>query len=247
MQALQKYGPLAAIAIALIAAWAGGLFEYFSLSTLIMHREALAARVEDNFVFAIAVYCLVYVVLVAISFPGASLLTLVSGFLFGGLVAGTATVVSATMGAVIIFLIARSSFGDFLEKRASGFVGKLVGGFQKDAFSYLLSLRLTPVFPFWVINIVPAMLNMKVGPYALATFLGIIPGTFAYSFVGAGLGSVIQAQERAQPGCSAAGTCAIDVKALVTPQIIIAMVALGLVALAPVVIKRLGFKFGRAT
>ncbi len=246
-QALRKYGPLAAIVVALGAAWFGGLFDYFSLSKLIMHRESLAAQVAANFPLAILVYCLIYIVLVAVSFPGASLLTLISGFLFGGFVGGSATVVSATIGAVIIFLVARSSFGDFLERRAGGFVAKLIDGFREDSFNYLLSLRLTPVFPFWVVNIVPAMLNMKVGPYALATFLGIIPGTFAYSFVGAGLGSIIEAQELAHPGCGAAGTCAIDVKALVTPQIVFAMVALGLVALAPVILKRLGFKFGRTS
>jgi uncharacterized membrane protein YdjX (TVP38/TMEM64 family) len=159
--------------------------------------------------------------------------------MFGGVVGGLATVLAATAGAVVIFLIAKSSIGDFLETRASGFVARLAEGFRRDSFNYLLSLRLTPLFPFWVVNIVPAMLNMRLGPYALATFIGIIPGTFAYAFVGAGLGSVISAQEAANPGCSAMGTCSIDPRSLVTPQLLIAMAALGVVALIPVVVRRL--------
>lgn len=242
--ALRRFGPLLGVAAAILAAWVAGIFDYFSLSALIMHRVALAGQVSDNLVLALSVYCVLYAALVAISFPGASLLTVVAGFLFGAVIAGIATTFAATAGAVAIFLIARSSFGDFLERRASGFVGKLVEGFKQDSFSYLLSLRLTPVFPFWVINIVPAMLNMKTGPYALATFLGIIPGTFAYAYVGAGLGSVIAAQEQANPGCAPAGTCVIDLESLVTPQLLLGMLALGLIALTPVLLKRFGFKFG---
>ncbi len=239
VSSLRKWAPVGVIAGILALAWAMGWFEYLSLSSLIMHRETLGAFVAQNFLLGIAAYIVLYAALVAISFPGASLLTIAAGFLFGGLVGGLATVVGATVGAVIIFEIARTSFGEAMQKRTGKFVEKMRAGFQEDSFLYLLTLRLTPVFPFWVINIVPALLNMKVMPYALATFLGIIPGTLAYSYIGAGLDSVIMAQELANPGCAAQGTCKIDPSSLITPEVLIAMAGLGLISLLPVVIKKI--------
>lgn len=233
--------PLAIVAV-LAAAWASGLLDKLSLSAVISHREALAAQIAANRPLALAAYVLLYAALVAISFPGASLLTLAGGFLFGGFAGATGTVIGATAGAVLIFLIARSSFGGSLEKRAGNFAARMAEGFRRDAFSYLLSLRLAPVFPFWVINIVPAILNMRLAPFALATFLGIIPGTFAIAYIGAGLGSVIESQERAQPGCAAAGTCHIDPNSLVTPQLVWALAGLAVLALVPVVAKRLALR-----
>ncbi|WP_156892587.1 TVP38/TMEM64 family protein [Salaquimonas pukyongi] len=236
---VRKWLPVGVIAALLGGAWFAGLFDYISLSSIIMHREALGDFVSRNFILGIAGFILLYAGLVAISFPGASLLTIAAGFLFGGLVGGMATVVGATLGAAIIFEVARSSFGDTLEKRTGRFVEKMRKGFQEDSFLYLLTLRLTPVFPFWVINIVPALLKMRLAPYVLATFIGIIPGTLAYSYIGSGLDSVIMAQERANPGCAAQGTCEIDPASLITGDVIIAMVALGIISLLPVVVKKL--------
>jgi uncharacterized membrane protein YdjX (TVP38/TMEM64 family) len=237
--------PAFAILALLAVAYWSGWFEHFSLSSIIRHREWLATLVDGHTASSIAIYLVLYAALVAISFPGASLLTIAAGMLFGGLLGGALTVAAATAGAVIIFLVARSSVGDFLEKRASGFVARLADGFRQDAFSYLLSLRLTPIFPFWVVNIVPAMLNMRLDHYALATFIGIIPGTFAYAFVGAGLSSVIAAQEAANPGCAQAGTCSINPQALVTPQLLLAMAALGIAALIPVAYRHWSGRAGK--
>jgi uncharacterized membrane protein YdjX (TVP38/TMEM64 family) len=234
----RKLVPVALIVLLLAIAWRMGWLDFVSLSSLIRHRMALAAQVAANPVLAYLTYFVVYAVLVAISFPGASLLTITSGLLFGGLAGGCISVVAATAGAVAIFLIARSSLGDFLERRAGAFVSRMIDGFNRDAFHYLLFLRLTPVFPFWVVNIVPALLNMKLGPYVAATAMGIIPATFAYSYVGAGLDSLIAAQERANPGCAQAGNCEIDPSALVTPQILVAMAALAVISILPVIIRK---------
>lgn len=220
------------------AAWLMGWFEHFSLSSLIRNREMLETYVTNHFALALAIYFCIYVVLVAISFPGASLLTLGAGLVFGGNIGGAATVFAATLGACAIFLVARSSLGDFLHDKAGPFVAKMIDGFNRDAFNYLLTVRLTPIFPFWVVNIVPALLNMKLVPFATATFIGIIPGTFAYAYVGAGLGSVIEAQEAANPGCAEAGTCQIDPASLITTEILIAMVALAAISFLPVILRR---------
>jgi len=241
-QSAKKWIAPLAIAALLLAAWLGGWFDYVSLSSLIMHREALGGFVSQNLVIGLLAYIALYAGLVAISFPGASLLTIAAGFLFGGIVGGIATVFAATLGAVIIFQIARSSFGEAMQKRTGRFVEKMRKGFQEDSFLYLLTLRLTPVFPFWVINIVPALLNMRLAPYAIATFVGIIPGTLAYAYIGAGLDSVIMAQEIAHPGCAAAGTCKIDPGSLITTEVIIAMAGLGFISILPVIVKKLRAK-----
>jgi len=237
--AVRRFLPAVVVVALLATAWYFGWLDRLSLSSLIADRARLASQVEQNFVLAVLAYLALYTGLVAISFPGASLLTITAGFLFGGLVAGAATVFSATAGAGIIFLVARSSAGDLLARKAGPFAARMSDGFNRNAFNYLLTLRLMPVFPFWVINIVPALFGMRLRPYLLATFLGIIPGTFAYAYVGAGLDSVIAAQEAANPGCSAAMTCKIDASALLTPQIVTAMFALAAISVLPIVYRRL--------
>lgn len=237
--ALRKWLPLAILAALMILGFSLGLHRELTLSNLIMQRQDLAGFVSQNLALALAAYFLVYAVSVALSFPGASLLTIAGGFLFGWVAGGIATVFGATLGACAVFLVARSSFGEILTERAGPFLSRLAEGFRKDAFHYLLFLRLTPVFPFWLVNIAPAIFRMPLSSYTLATFVGIIPGTFAFTFIGSGLDSVIAAQEAADPGCAAAGSCRVDVAALVTPQLLVAFFALGVASLIPVVLKKL--------
>lgn len=235
---MRRWMPLAGLAAAMAVAWWLGLHEYLTLSSLIRHRIELLTFVDSHLWGAIAVYALVYVAAVALSFPGASLLTIAGGFLFGWFVGGTATVAGATVGATLIYMIARSSLGEALTRRAGPFVSRLSEGFRENAFSYLLFLRLTPIFPFWLVNIAPAMFHVPLWTYAAATFFGIVPGTYAFAVIGSGLDSLIEAQEAASPGCAAAGTCHVDVAALLTPELIAAFFALGFAALIPVGLKK---------
>jgi uncharacterized membrane protein YdjX (TVP38/TMEM64 family) len=235
----RKWLPLAVLAALMALGFAFGLHRQLSLSNLIMQRHDLAAFVDQNLALALLAYTAIYATAVALSFPGASFLTIAGGFLFGWLIGGAVTVVGATLGACAVFLVARSSFGEVLTHRAGPFLARLAEGFRENAFHYLLFLRLTPVFPFWLVNIAPAIFRMPLVSYALATFVGIIPGTFAYAFIGTGLDSVIAAQEAAHPGCAAEGTCQIDVSALVTPQLLAAFFVLGIASLIPVILKRL--------
>ncbi len=236
---VKKWGALGAILALLAVGYLAGLHEYFSLSNLIKHREAMVMFVSDNILIAVLGYVALYVVVVAVSFPGASALTITAGLIFGGVLGGALTVIGATLGAIVIFLIARSSLGDVLEKKAGPFIQKMIAGFQKDQFQYLLTLRLTPIFPFWVVNIVPALLNMKLIPYAIATLIGIIPGTFAFAYIGAGLDSVIAAQEYANPRCADAGTCSIEISALITTDLLIALAGLAALSALPFIIKKI--------
>jgi uncharacterized membrane protein YdjX (TVP38/TMEM64 family) len=189
---LARWAPLAVVAVALALGYAFGLQDYFSRDVLRDYREGLTGFVAANPGLAPLAYLLVYALAVTLSFPGASLLTIAGGFMFGALVGTALTVVAATIGATLIFLIARTSLGDLLAQKAGPRIRRLRDGFQEDGFNYLLFLRLVPLFPFWLVNLAAALFGMRVLPYVAATAIGIVPGTFAYSYFGQGLGSALE-------------------------------------------------------
>jgi uncharacterized membrane protein YdjX (TVP38/TMEM64 family) len=224
----KRLAPVGVIAGGLALGYAFGLQDYFSLQFLSESRDSLTSVVEARPVVSLAGFTVLYALAVAFSFPAASILTIFGGFLFGWLIAGVAVAFGATAGATAIFLVARSSVGVFLRDRLPNRVRNLAEGFEKDAFSYLLILRIAPVFPFFVSNIAPALFNVPIRTYVVATFLGILPGVFAYTWLGQGVGSVLDAAE-------AAGTEP-SVADLVTTEITLAFVALAIVAALPVII-----------
>jgi uncharacterized membrane protein YdjX (TVP38/TMEM64 family) len=253
--------PLAVIALAAVIVFATGSHRYLSLETLVRNRVALAEFVGTQYWATLVAFVAIYIGVVALSIPGALFLTIGGGILFGWIIGGTAVIIGATTGAIIIFLIVKSlgpqllaALWAILMRRATGSFARflsatqrrgeaLAEGFRADAFSYLLFLRLVPIFPFWLVNLVPALAGVRLATFAVATALGIIPATFAFAFVGAGLDSVIVAQEAAYRACMAAGKadCRLDfdLKSALTPELLGAFVALGIVALVPVVVKRL--------
>ncbi len=199
-----------------------GLADLLSLETLARHRASLAAYVSANWVFAALAYLSIYIVAVAFSVPGAVFLTLAGGFLFGA-VAGTAlTVTAATIGATAVFLLARMIFGEDALSRLGSRAQLLAAAIRRNAASYLLVLRLVPLFPFFLVNLVPAFAGVRLPTYVATTFVGILPGTAVFSLAGAGLGDVL-----------AQGT-AFDVRSVLTPEIIGALVGLALLALAAI-------------
>ena len=227
---LKRYLPIALVGGGLATGYALGLDRYLSLSYLAEVREGLRATVSENIVLASLAFVGAYAAAVAVSFPAASVLTVFSGFLFGWVLGGALTAVAATIGATLLFLAASTAFGDTLRQKAGPRVRKLAEGFEKDAFSYLLALRLAPIFPFFVINIAPAIFGVPLRTYVVATFLGILPGTFAYAYLGQGLDSVLA--RAAETGGE------VSLSGLVTPQILIAFFALGAVALIPTIVKK---------
>ena len=242
---LKRYLPLATIVAAAGLIFAMGWHHYLSIESLAANKDTLVSYVADHYLLAILGFAVTYILVVALSLPVASFLTIFGGLLFGAAVCGTVVVFSATIGALIVFLAARSSLGETLKDRAGPWLAKLQDGFNDNAMSYLLFLRLVPVFPFWLVNIAPALLGVRASTFAIGTLLGIIPGTFAFAFVGAGLGSVIDAQAHAHQDCltkhgTDSATCvfSLDSSALLTPELLIAFAALGVVALIPVVLKK---------
>ena len=226
--------PFGIILAGLALSYAFGLQDYLSLSYLGESRTALKAYVAANFLSSAALFMVIYIVAVAFSLPAATILTVFGGFLFGWLAGGLMVVIAATIGGCILFLAARSALGGFLRDKVGGRAAALAEGFKKDAFSYLLVLRLAPIFPFFFVNIAPALFDVTLRTFAAATFLGIIPGTFAYAFLGQGLDSVLDAAQKS-------GTQA-SISDLVTPQITLAFAGLACVAAIPIIIKKLRSK-----
>lgn len=197
---MKSYLPLAIIGIILGVSIYFDLHHLISFEVLKENRNELTTWVQQNFFLACLIFMLIYTVSVAVSLPGATFLTITGGFLFGVVTGSVLVVFSATLGATCIFLAVRTAFAEALAKKADGWIKKMEDGFQKNSFNYLLSIRLIPVFPFWIVNIVPALLGMKLRSYVLATVIGIIPGSVVYVLVGNGLGVVIDQGENPNLG-----------------------------------------------
>lgn len=240
-----RWLPLIVIAALMLLVFAMGWNEHVAFKTIGLNYEALKAFIDANYLVALSIYTLAYVAVIALSVPCGLIMTLTGGLLFGWAVAAPASIVGATGGATIVFLAAKTSLGEALAARATPWLCKLSKGFKANALSYLLFLRLVPAFPFFVVNLVPALLGVPLRTYILGTALGIIPGTYAFAVAGSGFGSVIEAQNAIYRECLAqnAGNAAacpyvVDTSALITNEILIAFVLLGIVALIPVVIKK---------
>lgn len=229
---------LALAALVLLSDWRSVL----SLETLVRNRMAIDAFLAEHRLAGLVIYMLLYIAVVALSVPGAVWLTLTGGFLFGVLIGAAATVVSATIGATIIFMIAQSAIGEALLRRAGPRAGRIAEDIRADAFNYLLFLRLVPVFPFFLVNLAAALVAMPLTTFVAATMIGVIPGTVAFTLAGAGLDSVIAAQASSFEACVAAGrtdcTVDFDPSHVLTPKLVAALVALGVIALIPVIVKR---------
>jgi len=185
--AMRRLCPLVVVLAVSGVVVAMGWHRQLSFETLVRHHDALREFIALHEPAAVGAYVVLYVAVIALSVPVGLFLTLVGGMLFGAVLGGAAAVVGASVGAILIFLIAKSAVGEHLMRRAGPLAGKLARGFRADAFSYLLFLRLVPVFPFWLINLVPALCGVRLATFVAATVVGIIPATFAIAFVGAGL------------------------------------------------------------
>jgi uncharacterized membrane protein YdjX (TVP38/TMEM64 family) len=236
--------PLAILAV--VAALAASVYYFFgrqalSLEALMRHRDTIDAFVSSHQILAVLTYVGIYIVAVALSLPGAVFLTVCGGFLFGLVGGALAAAIGATIGATLIFLVARTALGEPLLKRAGPRAEKLAQGFREDAFSYLLFLRLVPAFPFFLVNLVPALAGVRLLPFVGATALGIIPGSLVFAFAGTGLDSIITNEKSEYDACMAAGRggcqIAFDAGDVVTPHLLGALLALGLLALVPVVVR----------
>jgi len=239
---LRRWLPLIAFAILVAIIALTGAYKVLSFEVLVENYGSLNAYIADNFWLAVLMYGLIYIVVVALSFPAAWVLTISGGIFFGWWVSGIVTIIAATLGASILFWITSTSLGAQMRESAGPFVQKIRKGMQDDAVNYMLFLRLVPAFPFTLINIVPAILGVSFPIFFWTTLFGIAPGTFAYAYAGEGIASLVEAQASAFALCKEANqsNCGVSFAPsdLVTPELLIAFSALGFVSIMPIVIKR---------
>lgn len=219
--------PLAVLALGLVTFFAFGLGHYVSLEALREHRQVLVQWAAQAGIAAWLTYAALYALIAACSIPLGALATIVGGFLFGPASGAGCAVVGATAGATVLFLAARHAFADYLRAKAGPAIRRMERGFNENAFSYTLFLRLVPVFPFFLVNLAPAFLGVRLSTYVLATAIGIIPGTVVYALVGDGLGAVLDAGRD------------LDLGIIFAPRFLAPIVGLALLALLPVAYKLL--------
>lgn len=222
---LKRLTPLLVLLGGTILFFVAGLDRYVSFEMLRDHRETLLAWVERDIFATAGGFVLVYTAAVAFSLPGAAVLSITAGFLFGTMLGTLLSVTAATAGSTIIFSIAKTALGEPLRARAGPRLRRMEDGFSENAFSYLLFLRLVPIFPFFLVNLAPAFLGVSLRTFVLATLIGIIPGGLVYVSVGAGLGSIFDE----------GGELSLD--SVMTPEIMIALTGLAVLALMPPVVK----------
>lgn len=224
-----RYLPLLILLLALVTVLLSGGSRFLSFDALQQNDAALRAFVEAHWMEAILLFIAVYAAVTAISIPGAVVLTLAGGYLFGTWAGGLATVIGATLGAIAIFYAVRTSLGESLRRRAASSGGRLksiIDGVAAGAFGYILTLRLIPLVPFWLVNVAAGIAHAPPRAYALATLFGIMPASFIYSGIGAGIGTLIQRGD------------AIDLRSLATPQILLPLAGLGLLSLAATIYRQ---------
>ncbi|MEM8581204.1 MAG: TVP38/TMEM64 family protein [Pseudomonadota bacterium] len=225
---LPKWVPIAAIGI-VAAIGAFTLKDTLTFEALAANREALIAFRDANFAVTVAAYLAVYILIVAFSFPGATIATLTGGFLFGLATGTLLTVFAATAGATIIFLAARWGLGDKLAAKmdaSEGKVKQIKDGLKENELSVLFLMRLVPAIPFFVANLLPALVGVRLDRFVFTTFFGIIPGTAVYTWVGAGLGEVFERGETPNLGI------------IFEPHILGPILGLSALALLPIILKK---------
>jgi uncharacterized membrane protein YdjX (TVP38/TMEM64 family) len=216
---------VAAAGIAL-AAWQSGAFDQLSLDTLREHRDELMDWVEANVLLASVAYLAVYVAVVALSVPFAVFLTISGGFMFGATLGVPLAVVGSTIGATLLFLLVKRLLGGLTLERLGPRAAELADCLRRDAASYLLAMRFAPIFPFFLVNLVPAFVGVPLRTHVLTTLVGIIPITMVFSLAGAGLGAVMDSGSAITPA------------AMLTPEVIAGLALLAMTSLATIPLRR---------
>jgi uncharacterized membrane protein YdjX (TVP38/TMEM64 family) len=185
--------PLLVLGAGLIAFFALGLNQYLTLDLLKENREALKVFVHDHKTQAVLAFIVAYIIVAAFSLPLGAVLSVAGGYLFGSVFGTAWIVIGATIGATILFLVAKTALGEPLRERFATQLKGMEEGFKQNAFSYLMLLRLVPLFPFWLVNLAPAFFGVSVVTFVITTFIGIIPGAFVFASIGNAANSAFEA------------------------------------------------------
>lgn len=224
--ALRRLWPALLLAALVVVAWTSGVHEHVSFARLEENRGLLARSVAEHPLLASLAFASCYAASTALSLPIGTILSVAGGFLFGIVWGTSLIVVGATLGASAVFAVARSSLGTFLREKARDWQQRMQRGFARNAWSYMLFLRLMPVFPFWLVNIVPALLGVPFRIFAIGTAIGIVPAAAVFASLGNGLDAVFAAGESPDAGI------------VFSPRVFLPLVGLALLALLPIVYRR---------
>lgn len=223
-----KWRRLALFSLLLLGLFLFFYFEfhkYLTFQYIKTNRELLLNYVNEHQLLAPAIFLAIYITATAISAPGALFLSLICGFLFGTILGTILIVFGATLGATIIFYATKTTFYDFFYHKAGFWYKKMADGFTENSINYLLFLRLVPLFPFWVINIVPALFGVSTKTFIWTTFIGIIPGTITYVALGSGMGIIFDQNQTP------------NLNIILKPQILLPIIALATLSLVPIAYK----------
>lgn len=191
MKKIFLWFPLIAIILLCIAAYYFHLETYLNLEQLQKHHQEITDWTSKHYVTAVFIFLVFYFIAVLSSTPIPVFLNIVGGFLFGLLLGTMYVLIASTLGALCVFLAVNTTLGQWLKERATPWISKMRKGIHKNAFTYLLVLRVTPLFPVWLVNIAPAMLNVPLRTFFFSTVIGSIPGSFFYSAIGKGITNII--------------------------------------------------------
>jgi len=223
---LKHFLPLGLLCLAAVMVWVSGVHHYLSFEMVKVHREALKEFIAHHLLLSALIYIGLYISVVALSIPGATFMTVMGGFLFGQLNGTTLVVIAATLGSIVVFISARAAAKGLLQTKLSPWLSKLEIGFKDNALNYLLVMRLIPIFPFFIVNLAAAVLLVPFRTFVIATFIGIIPGSFIYVSVGTGLGSIIDKNQ------------AFTLSGILTPEILASLIGLAILSTLPIFYKR---------
>jgi len=225
---LFRWTPITILIVLMISLYTLFGRDYLTFSALSLYHKQLTLWTQAHYIESVSLFMFIYILAVATSIPGsASFLTITAGFLFGVIPGTIAVVISATLGASILFISVKTALRDWFRKRAKGWVKRMEEGFRRNAFSYLVFLRLVPIFPFWAINIAAALLEIEFRAFFLATLFGIIPATLVFASLGNGLESLFEKGKMP------------DLSLIFEPQILIPILALAILSLLPIAYKKL--------
>jgi uncharacterized membrane protein YdjX (TVP38/TMEM64 family) len=217
-----RYAPLAVIAVLFVVLLASGELKRLSISDLAAHRAQLAAFVGRHPIESLATYTGLFILLIVACLPGPSVMSVAGGLLFGMWLGGAAALAACVIGSTIVFLACRTAFGDWAARRAGPTVARIEAGFSRNAFSYLLAIRLIPAAPFFLVNIAAGLARIRLSAFVLATVIGSAPAVFIFAGLGAGLGAAIHGRAR------------LDASLIARADVILPLTALALMSLAPV-------------
>ena len=229
MKKIRNFLPLIILIIGLVLFIILGGARYISFNALSQYYQSLQEFVYKHYYLSSLLFTTVYIVAVSLSFPGAAILTLLGGFLFGVWWGTFWTIIASTIGAVITYFAVNSAFGTFFKRKVTGRLRTIQQGFSENEFYYLLTLRLLPIFPFFIINIASGIVGVRMRNFIIASMLGMAPCAFIYAWVGSSLGTMVVDQGQNNMASSI----------FLQPSIIIPLVLLAILSLLPVLIKKI--------